>query len=102
MNLAAGQFGVNVSQEQMMKVGNQMGKAMTGNAGSLSKAGIVVTKVQKKLLQTGTEAQRVNTMISVINQNYGGMFASKTLTPEGRVKRLSNAWRIAGSHHHSG
>ena len=91
-NLAAGQYGVNVTQDNMIQSANLLGKVMMGQTGALSKAGVSFTSVQEKLLKTGTEAQKTATLVEVLNQNFGGLAESVAKTDEGKVIQLRNAW----------
>lgn len=91
-DLAVGQYGANVSADQMQQTANLLGKVFTGQTGALRRLGITFDKHQERLLRTGTESQRVATLQAVIAQNYGGIAERMAQTPEGRVIQLANAW----------
>ena len=91
-DLAVGTYGVNVGQEQMIQTGNLVGKVLQGQVGALSRIGITFSKQQEEMLKTGTEAQKVATLMEVINQNYGGLAQSMAATDEGRIIQFKNAW----------
>jgi hypothetical protein len=91
-DLAVGTYGVNVSQEQMQQSGNLLGKVFTGQVGALKRVGISFDKNQEKLLKEGTQAEKVATLIKVIDKNYGGLARRMRQTPEGAVIALKNAW----------
>ena len=57
-NLAVANYGVNVTSEQMIQSANMLGKAYSGQTGALSRAGIVMTDAQAKILKTGNDAQK--------------------------------------------
>ncbi len=91
-NLAVGQYGVNVTQDNMIQSANLLGKVMMGQTGALSKAGVSFSEQQKKILQTGTEAQKTATLIEVLDQNFGGLAEAAAQTDEGQIIQLRNVW----------
>jgi hypothetical protein len=91
-DLAVGQYGVKVSQEQMQQSANLIGKVFTGQVGALRRAGVSFDKTQAKLLKNGTQAQKVATIVQVLQENYGGLARTMAQTPEGREVQLANAW----------
>ena len=91
-NLAVGQYGVNVTQDNMIQSANLLGKVMQGQTGALSKAGVSFTETQKKILQTGTESQKTATLIEVLNQNFGGLAEAAAQTDEGQIIQFRNVW----------
>lgn len=91
-DLAAYQYGVDASQENLIKTGTLLGKAMTGNAGALSKAGVTLSKTQTKIIKTGTEAQRAAVLIEVMNKNAGGLAVALGIKPEGKIAMIAHAW----------
>ena len=50
-------------------------------------------KNQSKLLKTGDETTRVNTLIEIMDQNYGGLAKSLSETDAGGIKQVENAIR---------
>ena len=91
-NLAVAQYGVDVSQDNMIQSANLLGKVMMGQTGALSKAGVSFTDTQQKILQTGTETEKTAALIEVLNQNFGGLAESMAQTDEGKIIQLRNAW----------
>lgn len=91
-DLAVAQYGVNVSQEQMIQTGNLIGKVMNGSVGALTKAGVSFTAQQEKILKTGTEAQKAATLVDVLGANFGGLAQKMAQTDEGKIVQLKNAW----------
>lgn len=91
-DLAVGQYGINVSQEQIINSGNLLGKVMTGQTGALKKAGVSFSATQEAILKTGTESEKAAVLVDVLKQNYGGLAEAMANTPEGRVVQLKNAW----------
>lgn len=91
-DLAVAQYGVNVTQEQMIQSGNLIGKVMNGSVGALTKAGVSFTEQQEKILKTGTEAEKAATLVEVLNKNFGGLAQQMAQTDEGKIVQLKNAW----------
>lgn len=91
-DLAVAQYGVNVSQEQMINSGNLIGKVMNGSVGALTKAGVSFTAEQEKILKTGTESEKAAALVEVLRKNFGGLAQQMAQTDEGRIRQLKNAW----------
>ncbi len=91
-DLAVAQYGVNVTQEQMIQSGNLIGKVMNGSVGALTKAGVSFTEQQEKILKTGTEAEKAATLVEVLGTNFGGLAQKMAQTDEGKIVQLKNAW----------
>jgi len=91
-DLAVAQYGVNVSQDQMIQSGNLIGKVMMGQTGALTKAGVTFTATQESILKTGTESQKAAALVEVLGANFGGLAQKMAQTPEGRIVQLKNAW----------
>lgn len=91
-DLAVAQYGVNVSQEQMINSGNLIGKVMNGSVGALTKAGVSFTAAQEKILKTGTESEKAAALVEVLGKNFGGLAQKMAQTDEGRIRQLKNAW----------
>ena len=54
-NLAVQQNGVNVTSENMVSIGNMVGKVMQGQTSALTRVGITFTEAQEAALKYGTE-----------------------------------------------
>lgn len=91
-DLAVAQYGVNVSQEQMINSGNLIGKVMNGSVGALTKAGVSFTAEQEKILKMGTESEKAAALVEVLGKNFGGLAQQMAQTDEGRIRQLKNAW----------
>ncbi|MCL2497714.1 MAG: hypothetical protein FWF06_03765 [Symbiobacteriaceae bacterium] len=89
---AAGQGGVNVSSQQMIGLANQLGKALDGNYGGLTKIGFALDENQKAIIATGTEMEKVAVISEVIGQSYGGLAEALANTPLGQMQQLENIW----------
>ncbi len=90
-DLAVGQYGVNLSQEQIIQSANLMGKVFTGQVGALRRVGVSFNKAQEQVLKNGTEAEKTAMIIEVLKQNYGGLATQMAKTDEGRIIKMKNA-----------
>lgn len=91
LDLVAQQKGVNATQEDMISIGNMVGKAMDGQYGALSRVGITFTDAQAKVLKFGNEQERAATLAQVLSQNVGGVNAALAQTDVGRIQQAKNA-----------
>ncbi len=91
-NLAVQQNGVNVTSENMVNIGNLMGKVMQGQTGALSRVGITFSKAQGEVLKYGTESQKAAVLAQVITDNVGEMNKAIAATPKGVMQQLKNTW----------
>lgn len=66
------------------------GEDVAGLTGALRRAGVVMTKTQTDLLQTGTVEQRVAIITQVLDQNFKGMAESAGGTTAGKLAILKN------------
>lgn len=89
-DLIAQQKGVNASQEDAIGFANLLGKAMTGQTGALSRAGIIMTEHQKKVMQTGTEMERAAMMAEILEANVGGVNEALADTDAGKIAQTKN------------
>lgn len=84
--------GHNATAEDMVAINNLVGKVMTGNVGSLSRYGVTLDENQKKMLQNGTETEKMNTLNKVLAQNYGKVNEALRNTPQGQLTALKNTF----------
>lgn len=89
-NLIAQQKGVNSTQEDAVGLANLLGKAMTGQTGALTRAGIIMTDYQAKVMKTGTEAERAAMMAEILEQNVGGVNEALAQTDAGKIAVTTN------------
>ena len=89
-DLAVQQYGYNVTAEQTTAIAKLLGKAMEGQTGALTRYGFAVDDAQKKILQYGTESEKVATLAQIVTRSVGGMNEALAATPTGRMKQLSN------------
>lgn len=89
-DMAAQQYGYNVTAEQTTTIATMLGKVMNGQVGALSRYGYTFDAAQEQVLKFGTEAERAAVLAEVVSQSVGGMNAALAATPTGRMKQLSN------------
>ena len=89
-DMAAQQYGFNVTAEQTTTIATMLGKVMNGQVGALSRYGYTFDEAQEKILKFGNEEQRVAVLAQVVTQSVGGMNAALAATPTGRMKQLAN------------
>ena len=90
-DMAAQQYGYNVTAEQTTTIATMLGKVMNGQVNALSRYGYTFDAAQEKILKFGTEEQRAATLAEVVEQSVGGMNRALAQTPTGRMKQLNNA-----------
>ena len=89
-DLIAQQKGLNATQGDAVSIGNMIGKVMSGQTSALSRAGIIMTEYQEKVLKTGTEEERAATLGKVLEQNVGGVNEALAQTDAGKVAVAGN------------
>lgn len=92
LDMAVATKGVNTTQEDMINIGNMIGKVMQGQVGALSRVGVTFNAAQEKILKTGNEMERANTLAEILNQNFGGLNERMRQTSEGGIAAATNAW----------
>lgn len=89
-DMVAQQYGYGASAESAANIATMLGKVMEGQTGALSRYGYYFDDAQKKILQYGTEAQRVAVLAEIVEGSVGGMNYALANTPTGRMQQLSN------------
>ena len=89
-NLAVQQNGVNVTSENMVSIGNMMGKVMQGQVSALRRVGITFTEAQEKALKFGTEEEKAAVLAQVITDNVGNMNETIAQTDAGKIQQYKN------------
>lgn len=89
-NLAVQQNGVNVTGQNMIGLGNLMGKVMQGQTGALTKVGISFDAAQEKVLKYGNEQERAAMLAEVITANVGNMNEEMAKTDDGKQQQFKN------------
>ena len=91
-DLLAQTKGLNATQEDAVSIANLIGKAMNGNAGALTRVGIIMDDNQKKMLESGDATQRAAVLAEILKDNVGGVNAALADTSQGKIQQFSNAW----------
>jgi len=88
--MTASLSGVKATYQDMTKHAQSLGKALNGNLSEMEGAGFVFTDLQKKILQTGTELERVAVITDVVESQMGGLSEALTNTLPGRLQQIRN------------
>ena len=83
--------GANVSRQDAESRANGLAQALQGNFSSLSRVGFVLDDTTKKMISTGTEMERVDGIVQVLNSTYEGMNETLGKTFAGTVARTRAA-----------
>ena len=89
-NYAAGMGGPSVDQSQMVEYATQLGKALDGTYDGLKKKGFELSEAQQKIIETGTDMEKVAVINDVINQSWKGLAESYANTPTGKIELFKN------------
>ena len=89
-DMAAQQYGFNVTSEQTASIATMLGKVMEGQTGALSRYGYYFSEAEEHILKFGDEAERAAMLARVVERSVGGMNQALAQTPTGRMKQLSN------------
>lgn len=89
-DMAAQQYGYNVTAEETTTIATMLGKVMNGQVSALSRYGYTFNDAQANILKTGNEMQRAATLAQVVQQSVGGMNRALAATPTGRMIQLNN------------
>lgn len=90
-DMAAQQYGFNVTAEQCTQIATMLGKVMEGQTGALSRYGYYFTEAEEAILKYGTEAERAATLARIVEGSVGGVNHALAQTPSGRMRQLANA-----------
>lgn len=70
---------------------NGLAQALNGNFASLTRVGFVLDENTKKQIKSGTETQRANALVKVLNSTYKDFNANLRLTDAGQLQVLANS-----------
>jgi len=91
LDLAVAQYGANVSGDQMQQTANMIGKAMSGQLGAMTRAGVLVSEDLKKAFEAAnTEEERAAVISEILTSNYGGLAEAASKTAQGGLLQLKN------------
>lgn len=93
VDYAAGMSGgAQVSTMQMIDYATNLAKMTVGAYDAMTKKGFEVTDAQKRILDRGTEMQKVAIIASIIEENWAGMAEEMSRTPTGALEKMKNRW----------
>lgn len=92
-DLAVQRQGMNVTQEEMVSIGNLVGKVMQGQTSALKRVGITFDEAQEQILKAGNEMERAGMLAEVITKNVGKMNTVMGATCGGKTKQMANAFQ---------
>lgn len=92
LDMVAAERGANVSMEDMKITAQGFGKALVGQTDALVRQGFIFTDLQKEILKTGTEEQRLAVINEVLGRTYGGMAATMRDTFQGQMSAAMNTF----------
>lgn len=87
-DMAAQQYGVAASEQNLISIATQLGKVLTGQTEALRRSGYSFSDAQKDILKYGTEAEKVSLLVEVIGAKVGGMNEELGKTDAGRMAQL--------------
>jgi hypothetical protein len=82
--------GANASAQEFKQATNGLAQALNGNFTSLTRVGFVLDENTKKQISSGTEAERAEAIVRVLDSTYKGFNQSLRDTPAGRTQVLLN------------
>ena len=82
--------GANASADEFKQMTNGLAQALNGNFGSLTRVGFVLDDHTKKLISSGTEAERSAAIVDVLESTYKGFNEELRKTPAGQMQALRN------------
>ena len=80
--------GARASTDDFKSLTNSLAQALNGQFGGLTRVGFVLDEHTKKLISSGTEAERAEAIVSVLNSTYEGFNEALANTPEGQLIKL--------------
>lgn len=89
-NLLVQQKGYNATADDAKNVANMLGKALMGQTGALSRAGITFSDAEAKVLKYGTEEEKAAMLAKVVTKNVGNMNKEFAKTDAGKIAQAKN------------
>jgi len=83
--------GAAATTEEFKSMTNGLAQALNGNFASLTRVGFVIDENTRKMIKNGTESERAEAIVDVLNSTYKGFNASLRDTPVGQLQLLTNA-----------
>lgn len=92
-DLSVGMYGVNVSEEQMISTAQLFGKVLNGQTAALTRYGIKISEVQKKILETGNETEKTEVLVKLLGNSFGGLAENMAQSSAGARAQFQNVWQ---------
>lgn len=90
-DLAVQQKGYNVQISDTEQIAKQLGRALAGNAGGLSRMGVVLSSTQQKQIKNMKPLQRANYLYELLSKRVGGLNEKFAQTDRGaKIQALNN------------
>jgi hypothetical protein len=89
--------GATASTEQFKSMTNGLAQALNGNFASLTKTGFVLDENTKSIIKNGTESERVEAIVAVLDSTYKDFNKNLRDTPVGQMAVLANAAQEAST-----
>lgn len=90
LDMAVAERGVNVTQQDMISFAEGVSRALQGNYASLQKRGFILSEDTKKIIENGTETERVAEITKVLNSTYEDMNSIMSQTASGSMAQMAN------------
>ncbi len=90
-NIVAQQEGFTASETDFVNVARMMGKVLQGQSTAMSRLGYIFTEAEKKIIETGTEEERVAFLTNYLKDMYGELNYNLAKTDIGGITKASNA-----------
>lgn len=91
VDMAAQQYGIDATEESVRGIATTLGKALAnGDYSGLTRLGYGFTKAQERIMEYGTEAQRVAVINDVISSSIGGMNEALASTDAGQLFQVAS------------
>lgn len=85
--------GANASTDEFKSLTNGLAQALNGNFASLTAVGFVLDDATRKQIKYGTESERSQAIVDVLNSTYKDFNKNLRDTPQGRLIILSNEFK---------
>lgn len=85
--------GANASTEEFKALTNGLAQALNGQFQSLTRTGFVLDEATKELISTGSETEKVQAIVKVLNSTYKDFNESAKDTSEGGLQSLNNSFQ---------
>ena len=85
LNYVTAEKGATASADDFKSMTNGLALALGGQFGALTRVGFTLDDHTKKMISSGTESQRAEAIVKVLNSTYEGFNESLAKTPEGQI-----------------